>query len=83
MVRGRPRGRTRAFFERYATFRVFCGRIKKDMIFGDIHIHDAAEIVIDQRLLMQRHCNTPYEAANNLAAGCRRGFLSLRRQWSE
>ena len=41
------------------------------MILGDVRVHDAAEIVIDQRLLVQRHADPPDHAAHDLA---RRGL---------
>jgi hypothetical protein len=41
------------------------------MIFGNICIHDAAETVVDERFLKQRHCDAPHYAAEDLAA---RGF---------
>ena len=40
------------------------------MVFGDVGVHHATEVVIDQRLLLQRHANTPDHAAHDLAA-CR------------
>ena len=42
--------------------------VHRHMIFGDVGIHDAAEPVIDQRLLVQRHADAPDHAAQDLAA---------------
>ena len=39
------------------------------MIFSDVGIDDAAESVIDQCFLVQRHPDAPDHAAQNLAAG--------------
>src|SRR4029077_11299686 len=36
------------------------------MILGDVGIHDATEIVIDQRLFVQCHADTPHHAAHDL-----------------
>ena len=42
--------------------------IHRHMILGDVGIHDAAEGVIDQRFLVQRHADAPDHAAHDLAA---------------
>ena len=39
-----------------------------DMVFGDVGVHDPAEFMVDQRLLMQRHADAPDHAADDLAA---------------
>ena len=41
--------------------------IHRHMILGDVGVHDAAEAVIDQRLLVQRHADAPHHAAHDLA----------------
>ena len=38
------------------------------MIFGNVRVHDATEIVIDERFLVQCHADAPNHAAHNLAA---------------
>src|SRR3981081_4716196 len=43
-------------------------RIHRHMIFGETVIHDAAELVVDQRLLMQRHADAAVPDAADLAA---------------
>jgi hypothetical protein len=43
-------------------------RVHWHMIIGDVGIDDAAEPVIDQRFLVQRHTDTPDHAAQDLAA---------------
>ena len=42
--------------------------VHRHMILGDVGVHDAAEPVIDQRLLVQRHADAPDHAAEDLAA---------------
>jgi hypothetical protein len=41
--------------------------VHRDMIFGDIRIHDAAEFVVDHRFFVQRHSDAPYHSAADLA----------------
>ena len=41
--------------------------IHRHMVLGDVGVHDAAEAVIDQRLLVQRHADAPHHAAHDLA----------------
>ena len=36
--------------------------IHRHMILGDIGVHDAAEFVVEQRLLVQRHADAPHTA---------------------
>ena len=43
-------------------------RIHWNMIFGNIRVHDTAEMVINQRLFVQRHADPPNHAADDLAA---------------
>jgi hypothetical protein len=38
------------------------------MIFGNVCVHDAAEIVVDERFLVQRHPDAPHHAAQDRAA---------------
>ena len=42
--------------------------VHRHVVFGNIGVHDAAEMVIDQRLLVQRHADAPHHAAHDLAA---------------
>ena len=37
------------------------------VVFGDVGVHDAAEIMIDQRLLVQRHADSADDGAHDLA----------------
>src|SRR4051812_14660768 len=43
--------------------------VHRDMILGDVGVHDAAEAVIDERLLVQRHADAPDHGAHDLAGG--------------
>src|SRR5262249_1817045 len=43
--------------------------VHRHMILGDVGVHDAAEAVIDQRLLVQGHTDPPGHAAEDLATG--------------
>ena len=41
--------------------------VHRHVVLGDVGVHDAAELVIDQRLLVQRHADPPHHAAHDLA----------------
>ena len=41
--------------------------VHRDMVFGDIGVHDAPECMIDQRLLVQRHADAADDGAHDLA----------------
>jgi hypothetical protein len=44
--------------------------VHRDMIFGNVRIHDAAEFVIEDRFFVQRHADAPnHAAARKPAAG--------------